>query len=131
MTTLTAAQITLIRLDIGDGCEKLTEAQLQLAYDAAGGDQCTTNAILSRWLWMGAKTNTITLINGGQSQGRTQIDVYEDRYNYWAGCSGMLGGAISTTSVYTYRADSHQTSAPSYPLTDASFESWISSWWGW
>ena len=92
--TLTPDQIALIRLDIGDGCDKLTDDQLQLAYDSADGDSCGTNAILSRWLWMMAKTTTLNLASGAQGVSSKSVDIYKERLDYWENCAGTKGGLL-------------------------------------
>lgn len=93
--TLTADQLAYVRLQMGDTCIVLTDEMIQLAYNAASGDECGTNALLSRWNWMKSKTTTLNLVNGGQSVSTSVIDVYEKRLKYWENCAGTTGGMIS------------------------------------
>lgn len=97
--TLTPDQIAVIRLDIGDGCDKLSDEQVQIAYNSAEGDSCGTNAILSRWLWMMAKTSTLNLANGAQGVSSKAVDIYKERLDYWEACAGKPGGTISAGMI--------------------------------
>jgi len=93
--TLTPDELAYIRLQMGDTCIKLTDETIQLAYNAAGGDEGGTNALLARWNWMAASTTTINVANGGQSLSTAKITVYKERMKYWENCAGTAGGTLS------------------------------------
>ena len=98
--TLTADQIAVIRLNIGDVCVKFTDEQIQIAYNAAGGDDCGTNAILARWNWMAAKTSFINLTQNQPGYVSSKaVDIYENRMKYWEVCAGTGAITLSTGSL--------------------------------
>lgn len=102
--TLTPDQLDYIRLQIGDTCIKITDEQIQLAYNTADGDDCGTNAILARWNWMAAKTTTLNLVNGGQGVSDKVVAVYKERLDYWELCAGTGPGKLRT-GVISYGID--------------------------
>ena len=117
--TLTADQIAVIRLDIGDGCDVLTDEQLQIAYNAASGDACGTNAILSRWIWMRAKTSVINLAQGSYVSSKA-VDILRERMDYWEICAGTGPGTLRA-GVISLHTDT----------TWADMEADLLSEWGW
>lgn len=99
MATLTADEIAIIRLDIGDGCSTITDPQIQAAWDAAGGDKCKAYAQIAWWLLVKQKPDTFNLTNGGTAVGTATIRAYQARYDHWADCAGIGGGTLTAGSL--------------------------------
>lgn len=99
MAVLTPDEIEAIRLDIGDGCNTITDAQIQLAWDDADGDKCTAYARIAWWIYVKAKPQTIMLTNGGEAISTALIRAYRDRYDEWAACAGLAGGTLSVGTL--------------------------------
>lgn len=96
MATLTADQIALIRLNVGDGCDKILDYQIEAAYNAAEGDECGTNAIIARWLWMKAAPVSKVLLTGATVDSTAQARLYKERLDYWEACWENGRSTIST-----------------------------------
>lgn len=119
MTTLTADQITDIRLVTGadatkeDGTPLLTDTQIQAQYDLA-----TTNAPSSdlvdyyayvyilRRLWGFQRTKADRETDHGAKESRSQIaTATKEMLDYWEGIAGLSGTGILTAGVLALNLD--------------------------
>lgn len=96
MATLTADELELIRLDLGDDCSSSTISNdlIQKAWDAADGDQCAAYERIAWWLYAKVKPSTVNLATGGQDVSTAQAKLAYERWQRWANCAGVGRGSI-------------------------------------
>lgn len=118
MTTLTTAQKAYLRAKSGDDCSTpvVDDETLQVYYDASGDSlPCTIVSVLEdRWAHVKAGASKLTDL--GTAVDTSEMDHIKDLLDYWRPMCGAF--AVGQSSVYTYRADSLQTSEPTYARTD-------------
>lgn len=96
MATLTEDELALIRLDLGDGCELISDAQIQLAWDEAASDRCTAYARIAYWMYARVKPQVTSLATGGTAVSTATARLYWERYKHWAACAGEGMGTLQT-----------------------------------
>ena len=115
MTTLTTPQINYLRAKSGDDCTPpvVSDATLQLYFDTANGSlPCTILSVLED-RWMKASAAKIVLTTGSTVLSTANLDDLKKKMDYWYRFCGN-GLTFSSAAVFTYRADSLQTSEPDY-----------------